>query len=60
MGIQLVLLEDDEPQWRLDDHTVEIGRRGVAAARAAVAAAARREPDGAVQPGHHSASRHAA
>jgi hypothetical protein len=60
MGIQLVLIEDSEPEWRLDDHTVEIGRRGVAAARAAVAAAARREPDSVEHPDHHSASRHAA
>jgi hypothetical protein len=60
MGIQLVLIEDSEPEWRLDDHTVEIGRRGVAAARAAVAAAGHREPDGPGHPGHHTATRHAA
>ncbi len=30
---QLALLAADEPVWRLDAHTREVGRRGVAAAR---------------------------
>ncbi len=30
---QLALLEADEPVWRLDAQTREVGRRGVAAAR---------------------------
>lgn len=30
---QLALLETDEPLWRLDARTREVGRRGVAAAR---------------------------
>ncbi len=34
MSTQLVLIEtDEEPEWRLDPHTIEIGLRGVAAAR---------------------------
>lgn len=32
--VQLALLEGPEPVWRLDDHTREVGRQGVAAARA--------------------------
>jgi hypothetical protein len=36
MGTQLVLIEENEPEWRLDDHTVEVGRRGIAAARKAL------------------------
>jgi hypothetical protein len=38
MERQLVLLQDDEPVWRLDQDTRDRGRRGVAAARAALAA----------------------
>ncbi len=30
---QLALLAADEPMWRLDAHTREVGRKGVAAAR---------------------------
>jgi len=34
MSNQLVLINPDhEPEWRLDDHTVEVGLRGIAAAR---------------------------
>lgn len=34
MSNQLVLINtDNESDWRLDDHTVEVGLRGVAAAR---------------------------
>jgi hypothetical protein len=40
MERQLVLIEQ-EPDWRLDDHTREVGRAGVAQARAALRAAAR-------------------
>ncbi len=36
MNDQLALLEDDERQWRLDERTREIGRRGVAQARQAL------------------------
>lgn len=34
MEAQLVLLEDENLDWRLDERTRERGRRGVAAARA--------------------------
>jgi len=39
MERQLALLESS-PEWRLDERTCEIGRRGIAAARAALAAVA--------------------
>jgi hypothetical protein len=43
---QLRLLEaTDRPDWRLDDTTREVGRRGIAAARAALRSA-RRHDDG--------------
>lgn len=32
-GGQLALLETEQPVWRLDAQTREVGRRGVAAAR---------------------------
>ena len=38
MARQLQLL-DQAPDWRLDDETRDVGRQGVAAARAALAAA---------------------
>lgn len=38
MGRQLTLLETP-PSWRLDERTREVGRRGVAEARAALRAA---------------------
>ena len=42
MERQLVLLDADRAQWRLDDHTREVGRRGIDDARAALSAAATR------------------
>ncbi len=45
MNDQLVLLEDDEDRQgyrRLDEHTREVGRRGVALAREALRQAAAR------------------
>ena len=43
MERQLILLDDDRADWRLDEDTKERGRHGVALARAAlVEAAARR------------------
>lgn len=46
MNDQLVLLDDDDdegqPSWRLDEHTRDIGRRGVALAREALRQATRR------------------
>jgi len=41
MERQLVLLEDVPREWRLDERTRELGRRGVAAAREALRQAAR-------------------
>ena len=46
MAMQLVLIDETERQWRLDDHTREVGRRGVAAARDGVRKAARRDEGG--------------
>lgn len=43
MERQLVLLEDTEPDWRLDDETRRRGLQGVAEARAALQDAARRK-----------------
>ena len=42
MNDQLVLLENDDRQWRLDERTREIGLRGVAQAREALRQADRR------------------
>ncbi len=40
-----LLTSTSEPEWRIDDRTREVGRRGLAAARAALAAAARHHDD---------------
>lgn len=37
MAEQLVLIDPNGPDFRLDDHTREIGRRGVAEARRVLA-----------------------
>jgi hypothetical protein len=37
MARQLTLIEHEHP-WQLDEHTKEVGRRGLAEARAALAA----------------------
>ena len=42
MNDQLALLEDDDREWKLDERTREIGRRGVASAREALRQADRR------------------
>jgi hypothetical protein len=45
MNNQLVLLDDDEDRpehWGLDEHTREVGRRGLALAREALRQANRR------------------
>lgn len=39
MERQLVLLDEDDACWRLDDETRRVGRQGVAQARAALAQA---------------------
>ncbi|MGI8493329.1 MAG: hypothetical protein ACR2KC_07380 [Acidimicrobiales bacterium] len=41
MAQQLVLLDSKEADWCLDEHTREVGRQGIAAARAALARARR-------------------
>ena len=42
MERQLILLEDADVDWRLDEETRRRGRQGVAAARAALVEATRR------------------
>jgi hypothetical protein len=42
MARQLVLLEQNENDWHLDDRTRELGRQGIAEARKALVEAARR------------------
>ncbi|HSH23064.1 MAG TPA: hypothetical protein VK975_03285 [Acidimicrobiales bacterium] len=48
MGTQLTMLEAPVSAWRLDDKTREVGRRGLAEARAALRSAGGR----AEQPQH--------
>jgi hypothetical protein len=43
MERQLVLIEDKESDWRLDERTRHLGRQGVAAARNALREALRRQ-----------------
>ena len=45
MARQLVLLDSANTDWRLDETTRSAGKRGVAAARAALAGVARRDDD---------------
>lgn len=45
MRNQLTLIDRPRADWRLDEHTKELGRKGVAAAREALADAARRARD---------------
>ncbi|MBV8691387.1 MAG: hypothetical protein JOZ37_18995 [Actinobacteria bacterium] len=42
MARQLVLIEDEETAWKLDERTRELGRQGLAEARRALAEATRR------------------
>ena len=42
MTRQLVLIEDAKSDWRLDERTREVGRKGVAQAREALREATRR------------------
>ena len=42
MERQLELIDPDPDRWKLDERTREIGRRGIAEARKAMQAAARR------------------
>ena len=41
MKNQLTLLSSEDPTWRIDEETREVGRRGIAAARAALQASRR-------------------
>jgi hypothetical protein len=34
--------DDDEPEWRLDEHTRQVGRQGIASARARLRSASGR------------------
>ena len=43
MERQLVLIEDTGSDWRIDERTRQLGREGVAAARAALREALRRQ-----------------
>ena len=54
MERQLILIEERQPDWRLDEHTREVGRAGVAQARAALRAALAR-PDAQQSPTRHAA-----
>ncbi len=42
MELQLILIDTDERSWELDDHTREIGRRGLEQARRALQRASSR------------------
>jgi hypothetical protein len=41
-GTQLTLIETNEREWQLDEHTRSVGRRGVDEARRALQEAARK------------------
>jgi len=45
MEAQLALIEEPPAEWRLDERTRDIGLRGIASARAALAEARRSDPD---------------
>jgi hypothetical protein len=45
LPLRLVGEDGRAEDWRIDDQTREVGRRGLAAARAALAAAARRSEE---------------
>ena len=42
MSLQLVLIDDSDRDWRIDDETRAIGRAGIAEARQALQAALQR------------------
>jgi hypothetical protein len=44
MERQLLLLDENQPDWRLDDDTRARGRRGIEAARQVLASATRPRP----------------
>ena len=45
MSLQLILIDDTEREWRIDDHTKEVGLRGIAEARAALGRRPAGHPD---------------
>ena len=47
MTRQLVLIEANDVDWRLDEHTKDVGLQGIAEARRVLAEAARRASAGA-------------
>jgi hypothetical protein len=47
MTTQLRLIEANDVEWRLDEHVKEVGRRGLAQARAALVAAQPLRPEAA-------------
>jgi len=53
MKLQLVLIDDSERDWRINDRTLQVGRQGIQAARAALHSAPRRNP---VEVGHPASS----
>ena len=46
MTTQLRLIEANDVEWRLDEHVKEVGRRGLARARAALVAELADRPTG--------------
>ena len=52
MGRQLVLIEERDADYKLDEHTREVARRGIAAAREALRRGAA-TPGGDGGDGHH-------
>jgi hypothetical protein len=51
---QLHLIDLDEDQWKLDERTIRVGRKGLANARAALARSAR--PFATTREGHRTAA----
>jgi hypothetical protein len=45
MERQLILIDEHQPDWRLDEHTREVGRAGVAKARTALREAVARSTE---------------
>jgi len=54
MTAQLILIDTDEPSWKIPEATREIGRKGLAEARAVLRSIPRREPADASADQHHS------
>ncbi len=61
MEMQLVLIDDTDREWRIDDETRAIGRRGIEAARLLLRTIPRRSDDALPHDAHEPADvRHAA